>query len=140
MRFLDSSVLLHAYLKPRRKLRPEEVRIKENAKKIIKRIDEGKEEVLITVVHLSEIVNIIESYIGLRESIRLLARILALGNISVVNVNRRDYEKALFISSHYNVSVNDGVAYIKMRESNINEIYTFDKHFRNLPDIKIIQE
>jgi len=140
MKFLDSSVFLHAYLRPRRKLKPEEEELKKRAKKIIERIDSSEEDVLTTVIHVSEIVNMIESWLGLKESLSILARFLSLRNISIVGVSESDYEEALTISIHYNISVNDAIAYLKMKENNINEIYTFDKHFKNLPGIKICWE
>jgi len=140
MKFLDSSVFLHAYLRPRRKLKPEEEELKKRAKKIIERIDSSEEDVLTTVIHVSEIVNMIESWLGLQESLSVLARFLSLRNISIVGVSENDYEEALTISIHYNISVNDAIAYLKMKENNINEIYTFDRHFKNLPGIKICQE
>lgn len=140
MKFLDSSVFLHAYLRPRRKLKPEEEKLKKRAKKIIERIDSSEENVLTTVIHVSEIVNMIESWLGLKESLSILARFLSLRNISIVGVSESDYEEALTISIHYNISVNDAIAYLKMKENNIYEIYTFDKHFKNLPGIKICWE
>ncbi len=140
MKFLDSSVFLHAYLRPRRKLKPREEELKKRAKKIIERIDSSEEDVLTTVIHVSEIVNMIESWLGLKESLSILARFLSLRNISIVGVSESDYEEALTISIHYNISVNDAIAYLKMKENNINEIYTFDKHFKNLPGIKICWE
>ncbi len=138
MRFLDSSVFLHAYLKPRRELTLREKSIKDASKGILTRVDEG-EKVLTTVVHLSEVLNIVESRIGLRQSISLLARVLSLQNILIVSVDIDDYKKALVLADKYNISVNDALAYIKMKENHIEEIYTFDKHFKNLPEIKIIQ-
>jgi len=137
MRFLDSSVFLHAYLKPRRKLRQREKIIKEMAKKILEKIEEG-EEVATTVIHLAEILNIVESRLGLKYSISLLARILSLSNILIEGVDLDDYKNGLTISERYGISINDSIAYIKMEKLNINEIYTFDKHFKNLPEIKIV--
>jgi len=136
VKFLDSSIFLHAYLRPRRRLRENELRVKKLSKEIIENVDNG-EEVLTTVVHISEIVNIVESKIGLMESISLLARLLTLKNILIVDVTRQDYQKALVIANKYKVSVNDALAYIKMMETGINEIYTFDKHFKSLPNIKV---
>ena len=133
MRFLDSSVFLHAYLKPRRKLKPREVLIKNEAKNIIENVDNGKESVLTTVVHLSEVFNIVESRLGLRYSIYIASRIFSLKNVEIAKVDRLDYEKALAIAERYNVSLNDALAYTKMGEYNIEEIYTFNKHFKNLP-------
>ncbi len=140
MRFLDSSVFLHAYLIPRRRLSQREAQVKEKAKNIITRIDTGSEEVLTTVVHVAEIANIIEARLGLQTSLRVVARILSLENIRVVGVKEEDYEKALATASRYMVSLNDALAYIKMKEYGIQEVYTFDKHFKNLPGIKIVQE
>lgn len=138
MKFLDSSVFLHAYLKPSRELRPFEENVKVKAKEIIVKVNSGEENVLTTVIHLSEVVNLIESRIGLSESIGFLAKIFSMRNIVVADVSKEDYGKALAISSRYHVSVNDALAYVKMGEHGINEIYTFNKHFKNLPGIKTL--
>ncbi|HDD63814.1 MAG TPA: PIN domain-containing protein [Thermoprotei archaeon] len=138
MRFIDSSVFLHAFLKPRRRLSPREATIKAEAKRIIKRIDEEEENVATTVVHLSEVVNIIEARHGLQKSLSFLARILKLENVEVLGVTARDYEKALIFSEKYYVSINDALAYVKMVGSGVNEIYTFDRHFKNIPGIIIL--
>jgi len=140
VRFLDSSVFLHAYLAPRRRLSQREAQVKERAKSIIERIDAGSEEVLTTVIHVAEIANIVEAKLGLQTSLRVAARILSLENIRVAGVTEEDYEKALATASRYTVSLNDALAYIKMIEHGVEEVYTFDKHFKNLPGIKIVQE
>ncbi len=137
MRFLDSSVFLHAYLRKKGAVTPKEREIKRRAKEILSEIEAG-EQVLTTVIHISEITNIIEARLGLEASLRLLARILSLKNIKVFEVDEDDYKKAIVIADRFYISLNDAIAYIKMRENNINEIYTFDKHFRNIPDIQVI--
>ncbi len=67
---------------------------------------------------------------GLQTSLKVVARILSLDNIEVADVARDDYEKALATASRYMVSLNDALAYIKMKEYGIEEAYTFDKHFK----------
>ena len=47
-RFMDASVFVHAYLKPKRPLKPQEVGVKEVAKRIVTRIN-GGERVLTSV-------------------------------------------------------------------------------------------
>ena len=136
-RFLDSSVFLHAYLKPRRPLTPREAVVKEAAKAVLERV-EAEEPVITTVVHVSEVANLVESRVGLLESISLIARLISLDNVEVLSVSVSDYEEALAIAQRYAVSLNDAVAYAKMREKGIDEIYTFDKHFKNLPRIKML--
>jgi len=72
LKFVDSNVFLHAYLIPRRPPTKDERRIKDEAKAIVKTI-EGSEEVATTVVHLSEVVNIVETGLGVKESLGFLA-------------------------------------------------------------------
>ena len=139
-RFLDSSVFLHAYLTPKRRLSADEELMKRRAKDIIKRIDSGVEEVLTTVIHVAEILNVVESRAGLEASYRVLARLLSLENIDIVEVSMEDYMKAIVIASRHKVSVNDAIAYLKMLRYGITEIYTFDRHFASLPGITIVQE
>jgi len=59
MRFLDANVFIYAYYKPKRKLNEKEKRMKEEAKNIVNRIMEG-EKIVTSIVHLSEVVNILK--------------------------------------------------------------------------------
>ena len=75
MRFVDSNIFLHAFLIPRRRLTEQEQRIKEEAKSIVKRIEQD-EEVATTTAHLSEVVNMIETGVSLQKSLGFLAWII----------------------------------------------------------------
>jgi len=134
-RFLDSSVFLHAYLKPKRRLRDAEMEVKQRASAIIENVEKG-EEVVISTIHLSEVLNITEARLGLEKAAQFLENILAMENIRIEGVQRRDYEEALVIASRYKVSPNDAVACVISRRMNISEIYSFDKHFDKVPFIK----
>jgi len=136
-RFLDSSVFLHAFLKPRKKLSAKERSVKEAAKEIIYRVERG-EPVCISVVHISEVANIVESRLGLSKSIGLVAWLLDVENVEIVGVSVEDYEDALALSQEYMVSINDALAYLIMKEKGIKAIYTFDRHFKNFKDIEIL--
>jgi len=60
MRFIDANLFIYALLKPKKEP-PENVRkIKKKAKDILRRISKG-EKVITTVVHLSEVANVLES-------------------------------------------------------------------------------
>ncbi|MEQ9714022.1 MAG: type II toxin-antitoxin system VapC family toxin [Candidatus Asgardarchaeia archaeon] len=136
MIFLDSNIFLYAYLKPRRVLTEKEKSMKKSAKEILERIESG-EQVVISVIHLSEISNIIESRLGLEKSIKLIETILSMPNILVVSVSEGDYILAVDIAKRKRVSINDAVAYIKMMQLKIKKIYTFDEHFKQFSDISI---
>ena len=134
MRFVDSNVFLHAFLKPRRKLTQKEFNVKEEAQAIVKVI-EGGEEVAMSTVHLSEVVNVIEAGLGVQKSLGFLAWVLSMDNIEVYSVGLGHYEKSLLIANESEVSVNDALAYLFMKSYGLKEIYTFDKHFDQLKDI-----
>jgi len=131
LRFVDASVFVHAFLKPKRELKPHEMKIKESAKKIVKRINDG-EEVGVTVVQVSEIANLLESYLPLNEALRVEKFLLLAGNVKVFDVTKRDCLKALKIVKEKNVGLCDAIAYVIMMKNGVNEIYSFDSDFDKL--------
>lgn len=136
-KFLDSSVYLHAYLKVKRELTEKELEVKKRAAIILERVDSG-ESVVTSVVHLSEVLNIVEARLGVQKSQHVLETILSMENISVLDVLRRDYEEALGLATRYTVSPNDALAAALCRRETISEVYSFDKHFDNIPWLRRI--
>lgn len=134
MRFVDSNIFLHAFLIPRRKLTKEEQRVKDESKAIVKRIEEN-EEVAMTTAHLSEIVNIIETGLGLQKSLGFLAWVITRENIEVYPTSKENYEMAVSLAKEKNISANDALAYILMKKYELTDIYSLDKHFNQLKDI-----
>ena len=134
MRFVDSNVFLHAFLIPRRKLTKEEQKIKDEAKAIVKRIEQD-EEVATTTAHLSEVVNIIETGLSLQESLGFLAWVITKENVKVYPIAEEHYETALPLAKENKISANDALAYLYMKTNGIEEIYSFDSHFNQLKDI-----
>jgi predicted nucleic acid-binding protein len=134
LRFVDSNIFLHSFLKPRRKLREKELEIKKEAQAIVKRI-EGGEEVAMTTSHLSEVVNVIETSLGLEKSLGFLAWVVTMNNIEVYSVGLGHYETSLSLARENRMSANDALAYLFMKSYGLKEIYSFDKHFDGLKDI-----
>jgi hypothetical protein len=138
MRFIDTNVFLYAVVKPKGKVSEKILERKERSKRILLRIENG-EEVITTVVHLSEITNILEARVNLATALKFVENLLLAENLRILPVSQEDYLRALLIAKEKNVSINDALAYLKMREINVKEIYTFDDDFRNL-DVIIVQE
>lgn len=134
MRFVDSNTFLHAFLTPRRKLTKEEQKVKDEAKAVVERIDED-EEVTMTTAHLSEVVNIIETGLGLQKSLGFLAWIITKENIKVYPTAIEHYETAMPLAKDKRISANDALAYLSMKAHGLREIYSFDKHFDQLKDV-----
>ena len=75
MRFIDSNIFLYAIIKPKGKIDPEILERKEKSRKILLRIKAG-EEVVTTVIHLSEVANILEAKANIHASINLVKEVL----------------------------------------------------------------
>jgi len=139
MAFVDASLFVYAYLKPRRRLQSHEARIKDAAKRIISRINEG-EEVATSVVHFSEVCNILEDYLPLEEAFKIEKGLLFRDNIVIHKVSEEDYLKALSVAEDQRVGANDALAYVVMKEVGLRKIYSFDKDFDAFTDINRIVE
>ncbi|ACS33543.1 type II toxin-antitoxin system VapC family toxin [Thermococcus gammatolerans] len=131
MRFIDANVFLYALLKLKPNLPKEVIEKKKQAREILRRIENG-EEVATTIVHLSEVANIIEAKVNLSMAIDFIEELLTAENVRILSVTPEDYIKATIVASEKRVSINDALAYLKMIELGISEIYTFDRHFLNL--------
>ena len=137
--FVDANVFVYAFLKPKRKLQPHEQKIKDAAKKIVTRINEG-EETVTSVVHFSEICNILEDHLPFEEACAIEKGLLLMDNIAIKEVSDEDYLKALAIAEDQQVGANDALAYVLMKEAGITRIYSFDKDFNEFKDIHTITE
>jgi len=97
MRFIDSNIFLYAIIKPKGKIDPEILERKGKSGKILLRIKAG-EEVVTTVVHLSEVANILEAKANIHASINLVKEVLLAKNIIVLPVSTMDYLKAVVLA------------------------------------------
>ncbi len=138
MKFLDSNVVLYAYLKPKRKLElPERIKWrKKKSKEIIELVENGSEEVLISTVHLGEILNILSKKHSIAVATMFLAKVLKMNNINIAEVNRAIYEDSLSLSITENIEPNDALAIVVMQKYNCREILTFDYDFYNVKHIE----
>ena len=137
--YVDANVFVYAFLKPKRKLQPHEVKIKEAAKKIVSRINEG-EKVATSVVHFSEVCNILDDYLPIGEALLIEKGLLFRENILVCEVSKDDYLKAISVTEDQQVGVNDALAYVLMKKEAIQTVYSFDKDFDAFTDIRRIIE
>jgi len=134
LKFVDSNVFLHAFLKPRRKLTEKELKIKLEAQAVVRRIEDG-EEVAMSTTHLSEVVNVIETSLSLERSFGFLSWVVTMDNIEVYSVGLGHYETALPVAGENGISANDALAFLFMKDYGLKEIYSFDKHFDQLKEI-----
>jgi len=129
VKFLDANPFIYAYYKPRRELTEYERKLKESAKQIVARINRGEEKVVTTVVHVSEMVNILKHGMTFEELYELILGLFSLENVKILKVSREDYLAAVELSLELKLDPNDALAIQVMYAMNINEIYSFDADF-----------
>ena len=139
MRFVDANIFGHAYMKPRRELTPAEAQMKESAKQIIRSLEKG-EEMASTTVHISEVLNILEDNLGVKQSMAFLAWVISAKNLTMFPVSLMDYESALNITRESLLGLNDSLAVHIMRREGMSEIYSMDRHFDRFEDIVRISQ
>lgn len=135
MRFLDANIFIYAYYKPKGTLTEKEEAIKEEAKIIITNISAGKEQVLTTVVHISEIVNILKNGMTKELLTKTILDLFMLDNVNIKDVTKEEYFAAVAIGEDLKLEPNDALAIDVMQQNGVEEIYSFDEHFNNISDI-----
>lgn len=140
MRFLDANVFIYAYYRPKRQLTQIEKRMKDEAKRIIHEVSQGREEVTLTVVHLSEVVNILKHGMPIEELAKVVLGLFMLDNVEIRGVSRETYFAAAELGVDLKLDPNDALAVDFMRLNNIREIYSFDEDFDGIEGISRVPE
>ena len=135
MKFLDANVFIYAYYKPKNQLTQKEKLMKEHAKKIISSVSQGKEQVTTTVVHVSEIVNILKHGMPLDLLTTIIRGVFMLDNVKITGVSREAYFAATELGDDLKLEANDALAVDVMRLNDIKEIYSFDEDFNHIEGI-----
>lgn len=135
MRFLDANVFIYAYYKPKKPLTEKERQMKEQAKKIITEISQGKEDVLTTVVHVSEAVNILKHGMPIEQLTKIIRGLFMLDNVKIISVTPEAYFAAIEVGEDLKLEPNDALVVDAMQQNNITEVYSFDEHFDRVEGI-----
>jgi predicted nucleic acid-binding protein len=135
MKFLDANVFIYAFYKPKKPLSEKEKQMKEQAKKIISNISEGKEEVLMTVVHVSEVANILKHGMPREQLTEVLRGLFMMDNLRIVGVSRNQYFAAVELGEDLKLESNDALTVDVMQQNSVREIYSFDEHFAQVAGI-----
>ena len=135
MRFLDANIFIYAYYRLKKQLTEKEEAMKDQAKRIVSSISQGKEMVTTTVVHISEIVNILKNGVPQDHLTQIILGLFMLNNMTIVDVTKDAYFAAAELGQDLKLEPNDALAVDIMRQNEITEIYTFDEHFNNIDGI-----
>ena len=136
-RFVDASVFVHAYLRVRRALQAHEVRLKERAQAIVRRINTG-EAVVTSVVHLAEVANLLEGWMDLEDAQAIQLGLLRRDAVEVLAVDRDDVAESVSFGSEVSLGTSDALAVVLMRRQGLREVYSFDRDFDRCADVRRI--
>ena len=135
MRFLDANVFIYAYYKPKRPLSEKEAQMKGQAKEIIASVSGGKEKMMMTVVHVSEVANILKHGLPREKLTEVIRGLFMLDNLRIVGVSRDQYFAAVELGEDLKLESNDALAVDMMQQNGVREIYSFDEHFAHVDGI-----
>lgn len=136
MRFLDANPFVYAYYRPSGGISEDAKRMKEEAKALITRINAGGERVMTSVVHVSEVANILKHSMSLPELVEVVSGLLTNEAVQVEAVTPEDYLGAVESAKELGIDPNDSLALVLMRRHKMEDIFTFDKGFDNVEGIR----
>jgi len=135
MRFLDSNIFIYAFYKSNRQLTTLEKAMKDSSKGIINDIENGKESLVTTVVHLSEMVNILKHSFTAKQLGEIVMGLIMLDNVEVLGVGKNEYFAATELGQEFGLDPNDALAVQVMQSKGLAEIYSFDRVFEKIEGI-----
>lgn len=135
MRFLDANVFIYAYYKPRKTLGKLEKRLKDRAKAIVRKLNEGREDMVTTTIHLSEVSNVLKHAMSLEGLHDVLSGLFMLDNLKILGVSGEQYFAAIELELELKLDPNDVLAVQIMRDHDLTEIYTFDRRFERVEGV-----
>ncbi|MHA1300478.1 MAG: type II toxin-antitoxin system VapC family toxin [Candidatus Helarchaeota archaeon] len=137
MIYLDANIFIYAFFKPKKgKELSDKIKwCKQEAKKIIRMINEEKDTYCISLIQISEVVNLLKSVMSWENLKTFLMGLFSNKSIKIIENSKLMYLNAINKILDYNTDPNDISAYLLMVDKNIKKIYTFDRHFENFPGI-----
>ena len=109
--------------------------MKELSKEILARVSKGQENVITTMVHLSEMVNILKHGLTLDRLHETVLGLFMLENVEIRGVSEEEYFAALELGSELRLEANDALAVDVMKAKDLVEIYSFDSDFNRVAGI-----
>lgn len=138
MIYLDANIFIYAYFKPKKEneLSDKIKWCKKEAKSIIVKINDEINTYCISLIQLSEVVNLLKNVMSWEDLQKFIMGLISNKSVELVEITKLLYIEAINKITVYNIDCNDISAYLLMKEKKIKEIYSFDLHFENFPDIK----
>jgi predicted nucleic acid-binding protein len=96
---------------------------------------EDGEPVVTTPAHISEVANILESWVSHHSAVTILQAIVGLRALKVQPLTGDHVKAAVTLSQRMRLGFNDALAYLVMREMGVEKIFSFDMDFDEIPGV-----
>lgn len=142
MIYIDANIFIYAYFKPKKgkDLSDKLKWCKEEAKKIVQKINDEESTYCISLIQISEVVNLLKNVMSWKDLQAFIMGLISNKSIEIVEITKMLYINAVNKITEYNMDSNDISAYLLMKEKKIKKIYTFDRDYENLPDITCLPQ
>lgn len=94
---------------------------------------EDGEPVATTPAHISEVANILEARVSHPFAVTILQVIVGLSALKVHPLTGDHVKAAVALSQRLGLGFNDTLAYLVMRKMGVEEIFSFDSDFNEIP-------
>lgn len=133
MKYLDASIPLCTIMgEPKEKL--------EACRKVMKKIEQGKEIARTTAFTVAEIIHVLmREHVDSNKIMESVEKFLDCAGLKVSDARRDLCLPALGLALKYEVDFVDAHHRLTMKLHKINEIYSLDRHFDRFPDIKRLE-
>lgn len=140
MIYIDANIFIYAYFKPKKgKNLTEKIKwCKQEAKKIIQKINKEENKYCISLIQLSEVINLLKYTMPWEDLQAFIMGLISNKSIEIIEITKMMYINAVNKITEYGMDSNDISAYLLMKEKKIEKIYTFDRHYENFLDIMIL--
>lgn len=118
MKYLDANIFVYAYFKQKKgKILSEKIKwCKDEAKKIINEINKEKNTYCISLIQLSEVVDLLKGVMSWENLHDLLLGLISNKLIVIIEISKLMYINAINKIRDFNIDSNDTSAYILMKE------------------------
>ena len=123
MHLIDTNIFLEILLGRRRK---------EECKRLLKRIQMGKETGVVTDFSIHSIIVIMDSFKKFRELKTFLTSLTAYKGLHIYTTSLSDEIKAVELALKQKLDMDDAIQYAAALSLNAESIISFDKHFDGL--------
>lgn len=127
--YLDSNIFVYAFM--------EEGALGKRCRELLKVVREGKDEGLTSALTFNEGTHSIRKFLGFDESMTFAESLLSMPHLRIANVDNKILSHALVVIRRYKLHAADAIHIATAIEAGTDAVFSQDKDFRKVKEIKL---